>query len=67
MVNKGRWKGGWRQGELHSNTSMTDKDVLYIKARLALEHRQSDIAADYGVSPTTISRIKRGVTWTHVK
>jgi len=52
------------QGEAHPRAVLTDKDVREIRrSRLAQKH----IAAMYRVSQPTISNIKRGKAWSHVK
>jgi hypothetical protein len=42
---------------------LTQEDVQLIKGRLAVGHRQVDIAHDFGVSQSQISHIRRGVNW----
>jgi DNA-directed RNA polymerase specialized sigma subunit len=56
------WQGQPR-GEDHKSAKLSENQVREIRARLALNHRQIDIAADYGVSQMTISRIARRYTW----
>ncbi len=46
--------------------SLTEKDIPVIRDRLAKGNTLLDIADDYDVAFTTISAIKRGITWTHV-
>lgn len=47
------------------NTKLTVDQVAEIKARMAHEP-QPDLAAEFGVSTTTISKIKRGGSWADV-
>lgn len=54
------------QGESFHANKLTEKDVHKIRTRLARGEYQKDIAADYGVSRSTIGEIKRGRTWTHI-
>lgn len=67
MVNKGRLKSGWATGSQHCNTHLTEEDVIIIKTRLKNGDYQKDIAKDFGVAQTAISRIKLGKTWSHVQ
>ena len=46
-----------------ASTKLTEKDVKEIKRRLNLNHSQTDIAKDYGVSQGHIANIKLGNTW----
>lgn len=48
------------RGERHPSAKLSDEDVARIRDRLQLGHRQVDIAADFGVTQTRISQIKRG-------
>lgn len=45
---------------------LTETDVLDIWARLAAAERATDIAAHYGVTKSTICKIKNGRTWKHI-
>jgi len=51
------------RGERHGNARLADDDIPAIRRRLAAGDLGTVIAADYGVSITTISNIKQGVTW----
>ena len=55
-------------GEKNSKVTLTDKKVIKIR-KLSNEGilTQKDIAKMFGVDQTTISNIKRGKTWKHVK
>lgn len=75
-VNKGRMASGSRhgthtrpdlipRGERRAFSKLTREQVVEIKCRIGNES-QSDIAADYGVGQGTISKIARGVKWSHV-
>jgi hypothetical protein len=52
-----------RKGEAHPIAKLTNRDVLAIRADTRTAGR---IAADYGVSRTTIRNIKSGERWGHV-
>jgi hypothetical protein len=57
------------KGEGNTNSKLTKKDVIEIKTEL-LNYKKGMIAAlgrKYGVSFYTISNIKLGKTWQHVK
>lgn len=64
-MKKGRFKKVYPQGEKNGNAKLTETQIKQIRARLATGETQSLIAADYGVSGTTISRINRAVRWGH--
>ncbi len=53
------------RGEDRTQAKLTEAAVLDIRARCPGE-RQSDVAAEYGVSQMTISRIVNRVRWTHI-
>ena len=53
-------------GESHGLTRLTEQDVIEIKRLLSQKVLQSELVERYGVSQTTISNIKRGVSWGHV-
>jgi hypothetical protein len=42
---------------------LTEADVAEVRRRLALGHLQWQIADDFGVDQSTISDIKRGISW----
>jgi hypothetical protein len=79
MVLKGRSATGDRQawslhpdriprGERNSGAKLTESDVIDILNRYAISNvRQVDLAAEYGVYQTAISRIIRRQTWRHLK
>lgn len=53
-------------GESNAFSKLSDKDVLEIRVLLETGISQEKIAQLYGVFQTTISRIKRGKSWTHI-
>ena len=57
-------KGRAACGEKNGSAKLNSGDVLRIRSDT---RRQNDIAAHYGVSQFTISRIKAGKVWRHVK
>jgi DNA-binding MarR family transcriptional regulator len=62
MVSKDRWGGP--SGEGHFNTQLTFLQVLEIRRRYANgEGHQYQLAEEYGVSQSTVSRIVRGEVW----
>lgn len=75
-VKKGRIAAGERhgthtkpmtipRGERRAFAKLTWEDIVEIKRALGTA-KQSEIAARYGVAQTTISKIARGVKWSHV-
>jgi HNH endonuclease len=50
-------------GEHRPNTRLTVRQVLAIRQRLALGEGQKSVAAEYGLHPSTISRIATGSNW----
>lgn len=62
MTAKGRQASGVR----HSQAKLTDEAVLEIRAKRANGTTQPALAALYGVSQTTISRICQRVLWRHL-
>ncbi len=60
MVTKRRSAVGSRQGQ----AKLSEADIPAIRADARPQH---EIAAEYGVSQMTVSKIKRGVTWRHVQ
>lgn len=53
-------------GEAHWNAKLTDAQVSEIRAKIASGAKQRDIAAEYGVSQSHVSRIHQGKFWGHV-
>ena len=63
MVNKGRAS----RGERHHRAKLTEDQVSRIKTMLKEDRMyMSEIAREFGVSPTTIRAIKVGKTWKEV-
>jgi len=57
-------KGRSPRGERHGSARLTAEQVHRIKAMLATDRMyMSEIAREFGVSPTTIRAIKEGKTW----
>lgn len=62
---KGR--GNHRKGSRHGRAKLTEQDVRVIRSRYATgDWKQSDLAAEYGVSQPLIGHIVRRVTWRHI-
>lgn len=55
-----------RVGERNTAATLTVDDVLAIREAIARGARQRALAAHYGVSPATITDIKKGRSWTHI-
>jgi hypothetical protein len=63
MVGKGRYAGGhWphRTGQEHGRSKLSESDVIAIRADT---RTQSEIAKQYGVGRTQISKIKNRENW----
>ena len=56
-------KGRQAKGSRNGFSKLGEADIVEIRRRIAGGDRQKDIAADYEVSPYTISKIHRRVTW----
>ena len=53
-------------GEEVGNSKLTELQVRRIRARLKTGELQTELAIDFGVSPSTISFINTRRTWKHV-
>ena len=53
-------------GEAHWCAKLDNSAVLEIYRRAWEGEKQADIAADFGVLPSRVSKIKLGVSWAHV-
>jgi hypothetical protein len=53
-------------GSAHGRAVLDEADVAQICERLAAGHPSRRIAAEFGISATTIGEIWRGEKWTHV-
>lgn len=54
------------RGEQHGRSKLTVDDVMEIRRRSDQGENSAAIAGDFGVNPSTVRRILKGVTWTHV-
>lgn len=59
--------GNFPRGETHGFAKFTTEDVKNIKRRLSRNEFCSTIAKEYSVNRSTISHIKRNLTWKHVQ
>lgn len=59
--------GTGKRGELHPGAKLSADDVERIRQLIKTGIWQKDIAAQFQVSPTTISNIKKGKGWNHVQ
>lgn len=62
MTSRGRQARGERNGQ----ASLSDEDVVNIRRRRAAGAKQSNLAEEYGLTPSAVSMIVRGERWTHV-
>jgi len=59
---------GWgSRGSAHPRSTLTEDQVVQIKLALARGDRIVALAEQFGVSKSTISDIKTGKKWWHVK
>ncbi len=64
MTSKGRGRTGWRNGWRTNAPKLTATDAEAIRQRYVRgKVRQADLAAEYGVTQTMVSRIVRGAAW----
>jgi hypothetical protein len=61
-VKRGRIARGIKDG----NSKLINRDILNIRRRSSSGESYSSLGREYGVAYTTISRICRGITWTHI-
>ena len=54
-------------GEIHGMAKLTDQDIRGIRERLAVGETYPQVAAQFGVSKTTIWRIANRQSWAHVE
>jgi hypothetical protein len=54
-------------GSLAGAAKLTEEDVLKIKERLSARMTQRRIAEEFGVAPSAITRIKKGLYWRHLQ
>lgn len=69
MMRKGRYDLGgrrWQKGSECPRAKLTEDDVKRVLAALASGRPQQDIADQYGITQTAVSRIALGRTWRHV-
>lgn len=72
-VAKGRYRGGpsyWKRpsyGAEHHCARLNDESVRTIRSTASQCRSVADLAAAYGVSKTTIRRVKSGDGWKHIQ
>jgi hypothetical protein len=59
-------KGRQPHGERNGKSLLTDASVLAIRSRRAAGERSAQLAAEYGVSVSTIHKVISGTRWRHV-
>lgn len=60
-------RGRFPKGEKNGFAKLKEKDIEAIRSRRAAGELLADIAADYGVSFSLISKVCKGHSWKHVK
>jgi hypothetical protein len=53
-----------QRGPTHHNAKLTEADVRAIRKA---KGTQKAIAAHYGIWPSTVDRIRRGIIWKHLR
>lgn len=66
MKERNRGKTKVQKGKENGNSSLTEADVVNIWKRIDAGETNVAIANTYDVSHSTISAIRRGITWSHV-
>lgn len=68
MSNPGDFHKGWvRRGSRQPQAKLNEERVFRIRQMLKDGAARKSVAQQFKVSETTIDRIARGETWTHVK
>ncbi|MDD4156596.1 MAG: GIY-YIG nuclease family protein [Candidatus Cloacimonetes bacterium] len=57
----------WVRGEDKFNAKFKDEDIINIKKLIYENYKIKDIAKIYNVKPNTITQIKTGERWNHIK
>ncbi len=60
-------KGRSPRGSKHWKSLLTEEAVRYIRRELVAGAKQADLAAEFGIGPSAISRIKSRHLWPHVE
>ncbi len=66
MMAKGRGKPARVLGEKHGRSKVTEKDVRSLRKRRHAGETVTALSASFGLSIAQVSRICRGLNWTHV-
>lgn len=67
MKRKGRERHPGRKGEANPEAKLNAASVLAIRAALASGERPVSLAAQYGVTTSLVSHIKRRTVWAHLE
>jgi len=62
-VERGRFPVRDQRGERNNAAKLNGSHIEEIRLRISMGHRNTDIARDYGVSHSLISRIRRNKSW----
>ena len=54
-------------GNKHHNTKHTESEIFQLKTRLAHGEMPGKVGEEYGLTSTTVSKIAKGITWSHVE
>jgi Helix-turn-helix len=63
---EGAQRGDFR-GEQNTYSKLTNEQIRQIRACLKAGMSQENIGKAFGITQTTVSKIKTGITWSHVK
>ena len=60
-------KGYDRKGSARPNAKLNEETVLVLKKRMRDGARNKDLAEEYGLHINTLSKIRNGYLWKHVR
>lgn len=67
MIERNRFTNIGKKGSANNSAIINEQDVIQIRHRLSIGHRNCDIATDFGVSRQLITNIKKGRAWSHIQ
>ena len=67
MVAKGRQRGDHRPGSACPTATLTESQAAEVKRRALAGEKQRALAAEFSIKQATVSNIKTGRTWGHLR
>lgn len=67
MIDRNRFVNRSLKGSAVRGAKLSESDIPVIRARLAAGESSTRIIQEYGVSKSTVNRIRRGESWSHVE